>query len=55
MPIPSYSQLTTLSTNSNGLQPESIEERILTVLSILASGLLRILSNRRWAAFHRSL
>ena len=38
MPTPTYSQLTTLSSAVNGLIPESIEERILTVLAMLSSG-----------------
>ena len=38
MPTPTYSQLTTLSSAVNGLIPESIEERILTIMAMLASG-----------------
>lgn len=38
MATPTYLQLVTLSSAANGLQPESMEERILSVLSILASG-----------------
>jgi hypothetical protein len=38
MPTPTYSQLITLSSRDNGLIPESIEERILTILAMLASG-----------------
>src|SRR5215469_7085901 len=38
MPAPTWSQLTTLSSNANGLIPESMEERILSVMAILASG-----------------
>jgi hypothetical protein len=38
MPVPALSDLITPSSTSNGLFPESIEERILTVASMLASG-----------------
>ena len=38
MPVPTYAQLTTLSQGTSGLIPESIEERILTILAMLASG-----------------
>jgi hypothetical protein len=38
MPVPTYSSLITLSSRDNGLIPESIEERILTILAMLASG-----------------
>lgn len=38
MPTPTYTQLVTLTNRENGLLPESIEERILTILAMLASG-----------------
>jgi hypothetical protein len=38
MPTPTYSQLITLSSTANGLISESIEERILTIMAMLASG-----------------
>lgn len=38
MATPTYQQLITLTSSQNGLQAESMEERILTVLAMLATG-----------------
>jgi hypothetical protein len=38
MPVPAYQDLITLTSTANGLIAESMEERILSVLAMLASG-----------------
>lgn len=38
MPLPPFAQLITPGSNANGLSPESVQERILTIVAMLASG-----------------